>query len=189
MYYRICHVYSPPQVDQVGLFVSKEVDKELVLEGGEGDLDGGPGQVANHLSRSSRSRYLDQPGQVARVVEGRRLVDLLLGLVAALLLHCGLRLLPVPLLRLLMRLGGLGKLLRLVYLDQVGHGVDGRHGGQGDNQQFIIGLDCLQSCNRLEKEERPNNRKQRHHPKTRLTVWGRWWSRAVHQRRPPGTSR
>ena len=80
-----CHVYEPPEVDQVGLLVSKEVDKELVLEGGEGDLDGGPGQVANHPSRSSRSRYLDQPGQVARVVEGRRLVDLLLGLVAALL--------------------------------------------------------------------------------------------------------
>ena len=85
----------------------------------------------------------DQPGQVARVVEGRRLVDLLLGLVAALLLHRVLRLLPVPLLRLLMGLGGLGNLLCLVYLDQVGHAVDGRHGGQGDNQQFIIGLDCL----------------------------------------------
>ena len=49
MYYRICHVYSPPEVDQVGLLVSKEVDKELVLEGGKGDLDGGPGQVAHHL--------------------------------------------------------------------------------------------------------------------------------------------
>ena len=115
-------------------------------------------------------------------------MDLLLGLVAALLLHRGLRLLPVPLLRLLMRLSGLGKLLCLVYLDQVRHVVDGRQGGQGDNQQFIIGLDCPQSCSRLEKE-RPNNRKQRHHPKTRLTVWGRCWSRAVHQRRPPGTSR
>ena len=44
-----CHVYAPPEVDQVGLLVSKEVDKELVLEGGEGDLDGGPGQVAHHL--------------------------------------------------------------------------------------------------------------------------------------------
>ena len=108
--------------------------------------------------------HQDRPGQVARVVEGRRLVDLLLGLVAALLLHRGLLLLPVPLLRLLMGLGGLGKLLCLVYLDQVRHAVDGRHGGQGDNQQFIIGLDCLQSCSRLEKE-RPNNRKQRHHPK------------------------
>ena len=34
MYYRICHVYSPPQVDQVGLFVAQEVHKEFVLEFG-----------------------------------------------------------------------------------------------------------------------------------------------------------
>ena len=46
-----CTVYrtgylSPLQVDQVGLLVAQEVDEHATLHLREGDLDRGPGQVA-----------------------------------------------------------------------------------------------------------------------------------------------
>ena len=83
---------APPQVNQVRLLVPKEVHKQLVLESGEGDLDG-------------------SPGQVTRVVEGGRFVDFLFCLVATLLGGQGIcwivRLFLMPYLCLLMGLGSL----------------------------------------------------------------------------------
>ena len=97
-----------------------------MLQGGERDLDGGPGQVAG-------------------VVEGGWLVDLLPRLVASLLhLRWLLRLFLVPSLCLLMGLGRLGDDLCLIYLYDIRVAGDGGKGGEGEDQYLLIGLDCHQ---------------------------------------------
>ena len=94
---------APPQVDQVRLLVTQKVHKQLVLQGGERDLDGGPGQVAG-------------------VVEGGRFVDLFFRLVTSLLdnsFRWLLRFLLVPYLCLLVGLGSLWCYLCLIYLNDI----------------------------------------------------------------------
>ena len=51
------HTLAPHHVLEVGLPVAKEVDKHGLLHGGEGDLDGGLGEVARVI-RHWRSLYL-----------------------------------------------------------------------------------------------------------------------------------
>ena len=47
------YTFTAPERDEVWLLVSEEVDEDLALELGEGDLDGGAGEVAGvvHLGR------------------------------------------------------------------------------------------------------------------------------------------
>ena len=40
------HALAPHHILEVGLSVAEEVDEHGLLHGGEGDLDGGPGEVA-----------------------------------------------------------------------------------------------------------------------------------------------